>query len=116
MTAPLPRRKHPRLTFLERRWLISGKPYAVPFLDGGKWAKRLWKEFGSVVTERYTRRFLFSRPHGWWRYDRGHDPRQPGESEFDYLIRHPRLLTTREKQRLRAQSQRLDRLADVGAR
>jgi hypothetical protein len=87
----------------------------VPFLDGGRWARKLWKEYGDIVTERHTRRYLFSRPLGWWKIERGHDPRQPGESEFDYLCQRPRLLTQREKQRLRAQSQRLDRLTNVGA-
>jgi hypothetical protein len=40
MTAPLPRRRRPRLSFLERRWLLSGKPGALPYLEGGKWAQR----------------------------------------------------------------------------
>jgi hypothetical protein len=124
MTAPLPRRRHTKLSFLERRWLLSGKPGALPYLEGGKWAQRLWREFGEIITARFLAQphRLFRRPINWWRIARAHDPRRDGESDFDYLVRHPELLTEAERQRLRAQAQRLDRLrlrpdrTDVGAR
>jgi hypothetical protein len=67
MTAPLPRRRRPRLSFLERRWLLSGRPYALPFLDGGKWAQQLWKEHGEMITARHIAKWPGTRPANWYR-------------------------------------------------
>jgi hypothetical protein len=44
MTTPIPRRRRPRLTFVERRWLLSGQPGCIPYLENGQWALRLWKD------------------------------------------------------------------------
>src|SRR5262249_10594796 len=94
MTAPIPRRRRPRLSSLERKWLLTGRPGAIPFLEGGEWARRLWKEYGAIVTERFLARpnHLFRRPLNWWRMERGHDPRPSGMSQFDYLSQRPHLL------------------------
>ena len=100
MTKPLPRRQRAKPSFTERRLLLSGKPYALPYLARGQWAARLWREFGPDIVERYASRRLFSRPIHFWLRDRAHDPRRPGESEFDYLTRHPELLTESERRRL----------------
>jgi hypothetical protein len=110
MTAPIARRRRPRLSFLERRWLLSGNPGAIPYLQGGEWARSLWNEFGDIITERFLAQpgREFKRPVNWWRYLR--DPRRAGESSFDYLTRHPELLTEAERRRLLAQRQRLDYL------
>jgi hypothetical protein len=112
MTAPIARRRRPRLSFLERRWLLSGKPGCVPFLENGEWARSLWKEYGELITERFLAKpgREFRRPASWWRMERAHDPRRSGESEFDYLTSRPQLLTEAERRRLRAQRQRLDHL------
>jgi hypothetical protein len=107
MTAPIPRRRRPRLSFLERKWLLTGRPGAIPYLQNGKWAQSLWREFGEIITERHIARYgLFHRPNNWWRFD-APDPRRAGESAYDYLVRHPKLLTAREKQRLGAQARQL---------
>jgi len=112
MTAPIPRRRRPRLSFLERKWLLTGRPGAIPFLEGGEWARRLWKEYGAIVTERFLARpnHLFRRPLNWWRMERGHDPRPSGMSQFDYLSQRPHLLIEPERRHLARQAHRLDRL------
>jgi hypothetical protein len=112
MTTPIPRRRRPKLTFTERRWLLSGKPGAIPFLEGGEWARRLWRDYGAIVTERFLARphHLFKRPLNWWRMERGHDPRPSAMSEFDYLSQHPHLLIEAERRHLARQAQRLDQL------
>jgi hypothetical protein len=110
MTAPLPRRRRPRLSFTERRWLLSGRPGALPYLEGGKWARSLWAEYGEQITQRHIKRYgLFKRPNNWWR-ERSHDPRPPDQSAFDYLAARPDLLTEAERRRLLAQRHRLDLL------
>lgn len=62
MTAPIPRRRRPRFSFLERKWLLTGRPGAIPYLQNGKWAQSLWREFGEIITERHIARYgLFHR-------------------------------------------------------
>ena len=112
MTTPIPRRRRPRLSFTERRWLLSGRPWALPYLEGGRWAQRLWREYGPIVVERFLAQpgHLFKRPVNWWRMERGHDPRPYRMSQFDYLSTRPNLLTAAERRRLGRQEHYLDRL------
>jgi hypothetical protein len=108
MTTPIPRRRRPRLSFLERRWLLSGQPGCIPFLEGGAWARQLWR---AIITERFlARNPLFRRPLNWWRMERGHDPRPPGMSEFDYLSQRPNLLIAAERRLIVRQTHYLDQL------
>ena len=99
MTRPLSRRRRTIPTFTERRWLLSGRPYAIPFLEGGEWAARLWREFGAMITERHIRKHPGSRPWGWWKYDAPQPRNSSAETQLAYLQRL-NLLTEEEKERV----------------
>jgi len=99
MTKARPRRSRTKLSFVEKRWLLSGRPFCVPFLEGGQWARRLWREFGSVVVERHIARRPGSRPWGWWKYDAPERWNSSAESQLAFLQRLG-LLTAEEKERL----------------
>src|SRR5262249_31780358 len=111
MTAKRPVRKRLSLVpFMYKRWLLSGRPYALIYLSQEvKRCRSMWKAFGELVCERYARRHRFKRPANFWRFDCVNDPRG-SESQFDYLARHEELLFAWEKRRLQAQAQRLDQL------
>jgi hypothetical protein len=99
MTRPLARRRRTIPTFTERRWLLSGRPYALPYLEGGKWAQRLWKEFGSMITERHIAKHPGTRPWGWWKYDAPERRDSSRETQLAYLRRLD-LLTDEERERV----------------
>jgi hypothetical protein len=107
MTRPRPRRTRVSLIpFMYRKWLISGRPYALIYLDSGTRVRELWEEYGALVTERHIERYgLFRRPINWWRLS-APDARHHDETEYAYLTqRHPELLTQAEKRRLGRSSQ-----------
>jgi hypothetical protein len=99
MTAPIPRRRRPRLSFTERRWLLSGRPGAIVFLEAGKWAQRLWKEYGAEITQRHIRKWPGTRPANWWTYDAPTRRDSSTESQLAYLQRLD-LLTDEERKRV----------------
>ena len=99
MTRPLARKRRTIPTFTEKRWLLSGKPFALPFLESGRWAQRLWREFGKMITERHIAKHPGSRPWGWWKYDAPQPRNSSAESQLQYLRRHS-LLTEEEKERV----------------
>src|SRR5262249_9672834 len=111
MTAKRPVRKRLSLVpFMYKRWLLSGRPYALIYLSQeGKRCRAMWKTFGAAVCERYARRHPFHRPANFWRFDA--TDRGPNETKFDYLARHEELLFAWEKRRLQAQAQRLAQLS-----
>jgi hypothetical protein len=101
MTKPRPYRARTSvLPILYRRWLLSGRPGYLPFLEGER-VKQLWHDFGDVVTERHVRRRPFTRPANWWRYSspEWRDPSR--ETQREFLLRHPGLLTEAERRRAR---------------
>jgi hypothetical protein len=99
MTAPIPRRRRPRLSFLERRWLLSGKPGAIPYLEGGEWARSLWSEYGEAVTLRHIAKHPGTRPANWWRYDAPEPRDSLAETQLAYLQRLD-LLSAEEEARV----------------
>src|SRR5262249_53035994 len=99
MTRPMSRRRRTIPTFTEKRWLVSGRPYCIPFLQGGEWAQRLWKEFGEAITARHITKHPGTRPWGWWKYDAPQRPDSSRETQLAYL-RLFNLLTEDERERL----------------
>src|SRR5262245_44588070 len=99
MTTPIPRRRRPRLTFTERRWLLSGKPGAIPFLQNGEWARRLWNDHGAEITQRHIAKHPGTRPANWWRYDAPERRDSSTETQLAYLRRLD-LLTAEERERV----------------
>src|SRR5262249_31755939 len=99
MTNARPRRSRTKLSFVEKRWLLSGRPFCVPFLEGGQWAQRLWKEFGAEITQRHIHKWPGTRPANWWRYDAPTRRDSSTETQLAYL-RRLNLLTAEERQRV----------------
>jgi hypothetical protein len=99
MTRPLARRKRTIPTFTEKRWLVSGRPYAIPFLQGGEWAQRLWKDYGEAITARHIAKHPGTRPANWWRYDAPERRDSSSETQLAYL-RRLNLLTAEERERV----------------
>jgi hypothetical protein len=111
MTRPMSRRRRTIPTFTEKRWLVSGRPYAIPFLEGGAWAQRLWREFGAMITERHIGKHPGTRPANWWRYDAPTRRDSSTETQLAYLRRLD-LLTAEERQRVAHVRPRLRRSAE----
>jgi hypothetical protein len=95
MPKPIPRRaKRPivSLHFRYRRYLWSGKPGALHFLER-EHVENLWAEYGQAITERYARKWPGSRPPPYWRYqplpERWDSSK---ESQYSFLHRHHLLL------------------------
>ena len=82
------------LPFRLRRWLLSGRPGALYFLERAR-VTALWDEYGEYITARHIARYPGSRPFNWWRFDRP-APLIAGELQLDYLERN-RALTSAEK-------------------
>ena len=99
MTAPIPRRRRPRLSFLERKWLLTGRPGAIPFLEGGEWARSLWREYGDGIVARHIAKHPGTRPANWWRYDAPERRDSSTETQLAYLRRLD-LLTDEERERV----------------
>jgi hypothetical protein len=91
-TSKLPRRKRirPPLSFRYRKWLLTGRPGALVFLEAAA-VERLWREYSDVIISRHIARFPCSRPVNWWRYN-APELRRPGESQYEFLKRHGLLL------------------------
>ena len=79
------RRRLALIPFQYRRWLLSGKPGALTFIEPQRVAA-LWDQYGAAVVERHVARHPFSRPPNWWRYS-APQCRLPRETEFQYLER-----------------------------
>jgi hypothetical protein len=99
MTKARPRRSRTKLTFTERKWLLVGRPYAIPFLEGGEWAARLWSEYGEAVTLRHIAKHPGTRPANWWRYDAPEPRDSSAETQLAYLQRLD-LLSAEEEARV----------------
>jgi hypothetical protein len=82
------------LPFGLRRWLLSGCPGALYFLERER-VRALWDEYGEYITARHIARYPGSRPPNWWRFDRP-APLIAGEPQLDYLERNG-LLTSQER-------------------
>ena len=95
-----PRRTISRRTlpFRIRRWLLSGRPGALYFLERER-VTALWDEYGEYITARHIDRHPGSRPPNWWRFNRP-APLISGEPQLDYLERN-KLLTPAEKRYVR---------------
>jgi hypothetical protein len=97
-----PQRKRAHLTLLSfryRRWLLSGRPAALWYLEPDR-VTALWREYGDLIVARHVARWPFSRPPNWWRIDAPEWLRE-GETQREYLERH-KLLLPSEKRRGRA--------------
>jgi hypothetical protein len=99
MTKARPRRSRTKLTFTERKWLLVGRPYAIPFLAGGEWAARLWSEYREAVTLRHIAKHPGTRPANWWRYDAPEPRDSSAETQLAYLQRLD-LLSAEEEARV----------------
>src|SRR5262245_11750226 len=99
MTKARPRRSRTKLTFTERKWLLVGRPYAIPFLEGGEWARSLWSEYGEAVTLRHIAKHRGTRPANWWRYDAPEPRDSSAETQLAYLQRLD-LLSAEEEARV----------------
>jgi hypothetical protein len=93
------RRRFIAIPFMYKRWLWSGKPGALVFLEP-KRVEALWDQYGEEITERFARRYRFARPPNWWRYHKLPERKDPAETQSAYLRRHPELLFTFELDRL----------------
>jgi hypothetical protein len=82
------------IPFRYRRWLLSGRPGALVFIERERVAA-LWEDYGDCITARHIALYPGSRPRNWWRYSKP-APCIPGEAQRDYLERN-RLLTPAEK-------------------
>jgi len=87
MTRPLARKRRTIPTFTEKRWLVSGRPYCIPFLEGGTWARRLWKEFGPEIIARHIAKHPGTRPANWWKYDAPERRDSAAETQLQFLRR-----------------------------
>lgn len=101
MTAPRPRRARLDLGFRWKRWLVSGRPRALDYLERES-CIALWDELGEVVTARHIARWPLSRPVVWWRYSAPR-ARRPGETERQFLSGYPDILTPGERRRVCAE-------------
>jgi hypothetical protein len=81
------RRRFATIPFIYKRWLLSGRPGALPYLEPAR-VEALWREHGDTIVQRHVAKRPFSRPANWWKYDapERHDPTQ--ETEYQYLERH----------------------------
>jgi hypothetical protein len=86
------------LSFRERRWLLSGQPGALLYLERAR-VEALWCEHGDTIVARHVDRYPGSRPVNWWRFD-APEPRCSDESQSAYLKRRG-LLLPGERERLR---------------
>jgi hypothetical protein len=82
------RRRLALIPFQYRRWLISGKPGALIYLEPLR-VEALWDQYGEAVTERHVAKYPYSRPANWWRYSAPLERRDPSqETQEQYLVRH----------------------------
>jgi hypothetical protein len=95
MPKPIPRRaKRPivSLHFRHRRYLLTGRPGALHFLER-EHVENLWAEYGAAITERHARKWPGSRPAPYWRYQRLPEKWDNcKESQYSFLHRHHLLL------------------------
>ena len=95
MPKPIPRRaKRPivSLHFRYRRFLLTGKPGAMHFLER-EYVERLWDEYGESIVERHARKWPGTRPPPYWRYARLPERwDSSAESQYAFLHRHHLLL------------------------
>jgi hypothetical protein len=68
LTKPRPHLGRLVPSFQERRWLLSGKPGALWFLERER-VTALWALYGPVIVERHIRLGRPGRPINWWRFD-----------------------------------------------
>jgi hypothetical protein len=100
-TPVLPRRQRTSLSFCERRWLLSGRPGALYFLERAH-VEKLWHKYADAIMARHIARYPGTRPANWWRFN-AREPRRIGESQYEYLKRHG-LLQPGEHERLRVRA------------
>lgn len=86
MTTPRPHLGRLTPSFRERRWLLSGRPGALYYLDRAR-VEALWRELGDTIVARHIARYPRTRPVNWWRFD-APEPRRSGETQYQYLARH----------------------------
>jgi hypothetical protein len=87
-------------SFQERRWLLSGKPGALLFLERRR-VEMLWAQYGDVIVARHIANCPGTRPVNWWRFS-ATAPRRPGETQRQYLERHGLLLPSEKRARRRS--------------
>jgi hypothetical protein len=85
VTKPRPHLGRLTPSFRERRWLLSGRPGALYYLDRAR-VEQLWREHGDTIVARHAGRNPGTRPVNWWRFD-APEPRRPGETQYDFLKR-----------------------------
>jgi hypothetical protein len=102
MTQPRPlRRRLALVPFMYKRWLLSGKPGALIYLEP-KRVQALWDAFGAIITARHLRRWPGSRPANWHRFSAPERWDSAAETQFQFLQRLD-LLQPQEKARVRHQ-------------
>src|SRR5262245_586134 len=94
------RRRLSLIPFMYKRWLLSGRPGALIFLEPQR-VEALWDSYGDAVVERHVAKYPFSRPANWWRYSAPERRHPSQETEYDYLVRHEELLYPSELARLK---------------
>jgi hypothetical protein len=77
-------------------------------LEGGEWARRLWKEYGDGIVERHIAKHPGTRPANWWRYDAPERRDSSTETQLAYLRRLD-LLTAEQRERVAHVRPRLTR-------
>jgi hypothetical protein len=102
LTKPRPHLGRLVPSFQERRWLLSGKPGALWFLERER-VTALWALYGPVIVERHIRLGRPGRPINWWRFDNPAGPRCQGESQHQFWARNnlPRPSEKRRRPRRR---------------
>jgi len=103
MPKPIPKRsKRPivSLHFRYRRFLLTGKPGALHFLER-EHVENLWTEYGDQIVQRHASKWPGTRPPPYWRYQRLPERWDSSkESQYSFLHRH-HLLLPGENQRCR---------------
>jgi hypothetical protein len=105
-----PQRKRVHLTLLSfryRRWLLTGRPGALWYLERER-VTALWREYGDLIIARHVARWPFSRPPNWWRLDAPEWLRE-GETQREYLERHKLLMPSEKRRGMRKASRRQKR-------
>jgi hypothetical protein len=92
------RRRFALIPFMYKRWLLSGRPGALIYLEPLR-VEALWREHSEAIIERHVAKHPFSRPANFWQYDapEWRDPMQ--ETERQYLERFNLLLPSEGLQR-----------------
>ena len=92
------RRRLALVPFQYRRWLISGQPGALIYLEPLR-VQALWDTYGEAIVERHVAKHPFSRPANFWRYDAPECRHPMQETERQYLERLNLLLPSERVQR-----------------